>query len=395
MAASSPPTDASKHHRPPLWRDVRVIRVVLQVAFMVSVVLLILWLFGNLTANMRAQGIRTDYGFLDQRAGFALLGSDFRSSQTIQDALLVGLGMTLRVAIIGMIVALVLGLIVGVGRLSSNWLVRRTAGAYVELLRNVPPLVLIIFFYLAVIQRLPGITDPLRPGGVAILSNRSIWVPWVGLDEGSGGFLMALGIALIAAIAVGIWRSRRFAATGQPHHRALYGFAVFVVIAVGAWLVLDRPAQLSTPVLDGRSVEGGAQLYPEYGALLISLVLYTSAFIAEIIRGAIQAVPKGQVEAGMAVGLSWFDRLRYVVLPQALRIATPATGNEFLNLTKNVSLGVAVAFPELLRVSRIAIGNGHPAPQLVFISLAGYLLLSLIISLLVNIANRRLLLVER
>jgi len=395
VTASSPPVESARHHRPPPWRDVRIIRIVLQVTFLVAVVGIVVWLFNNLTTNMAARGIRTDFGFLAQRAGFPLLGSEFRSSQTIQEALVVGVGMTLRVAVIGMIVALILGLIVGVARLSTNWLVRRAAGAYVELLRNVPPLVLIVFFYLAVITRLPGITEPLEPWGVAILSNRSLWVPWVTVDEGASGFLIMLGIGVVAAVAVGLWRTRRFDATGQPHHRALYGFGVFLAIAVIAWLLLDRPTELSIPSRDGRSVEGGAQLFPEYGALLISLVLYTSSFIAEIIRGAIQAVPKGQVEAASAVGLSWFDRLRHVILPQALRIATPATGNEFLNLTKNVSLGVAIAFPELLRVSRIAIGNGHPAPQLVFLSLAGYLVLSMIISLLVNIANRRLQLVER
>lgn len=395
MTASSPPLETAKHHRPPPWRDVRVIRVVLQVGFLVAVVGLVYWLFNNLTTNMSARGIRTDFGFLDQRAGFAILGSEFRSSQSIQDALIVGVQMTLRVAIIGMVVALVLGVIVGVARLSTNWLLRRAAGAYVEILRNVPPLVLIVFFYFGVITRLPGITEPHEPGGVAILSNRSLWVPWVRVDEGATGFLLALGLGVVAAIVVGIWRTRRFDATGQPHHRALYGLLVFVAIGVIAWLLLDRPTELSVPVRDGRRVEGGAQLYPEYGALLISLVLYTSSFIAEIIRGAIQAVPRGQVEAASALGLRWFDRLRYVILPQALRIATPATGNEFLNLTKNVSLGVAIAFPELLRVARIAIGNGHPAPQLVFISLGGYLVLSLIISFLVNVANRRLQLVER
>jgi general L-amino acid transport system permease protein len=344
---------------------------------------------------MSARGIRTGFEFLDQRAGFTIVGSEFRSSQTISEALLVGLGMTLRVAVIGIVVAMILGLLVGVGRLSSNWLVRRTAGIYVELLRNVPPLVLIVFFYFALLTRLPGINEPLEPGGVAVLSNRGLWLPWITVDEGATLFLVALAVGVVLAVAVGLWRTRRFDRTGDPHHRFVYGALVFLGVALVAWLVLDRPAALSVPVRDGRRVDGGAQLFPEYGALLISLTLYTSAFIAEIIRGAIQAVPRGQVEAASSLGLAWSDRLRYVVLPQALRIATPPTGNEFLNLTKNVSLGVAIAYPELLRVSRIAIGNGQPAPQLVFISLAGYLALSLIISLFVNVANRRLRLVER
>jgi general L-amino acid transport system permease protein len=159
--------------------------------------------------------------------------------------------------------------------------------------------------------------------------------------------------------------------------------------------VMRPPVGATVPTLDGRVVDGGALLYPEYLALLISLVLYTSSFIAEIVRGSIQAVSKGQVEAADALGLTWFDRLRLVVLPQALRIATPATGNEFLNLAKNVSLGVVIAYPELLRIGRQAIANGQPAPQVMVIVLAGYLGISLAISLVVNIANRRLQLVER
>jgi general L-amino acid transport system permease protein len=165
-------------------------------------------------------------------------------------------------------------------------------------------------------------------------------------------------------------------------------------VAVG-WVVLDPPVTASVPVLEGRLVDGGASLYPEYLSLLLAMVLYTASFIAEIVRGSIQAVPKGQTEAADALGLSPGQRLRQVTLPQALRIAAPATGNEFLNLTKNVSLGVAVGYAELLRVAQTATGNGQPAPQSLTLVLAGYLTLSIIISLVVNVANRRLQLVER
>jgi general L-amino acid transport system permease protein len=389
-------SDASRSpHKPPIWRDLRIIRIALQVAFVAAVFGGIAWLYDNLVTNLNRQGIRSDFGFLEQRAGFTILGTDFQASQPISEALLAGLANSLRVGVIGIILALVIGVIVGVARLSSNWLLKRAASAYVELLRNVPPLVLIAFFYFAVLTQLPTVDNAITPLELMVLSNRGLFLPWFEVAEGSQLFLVSVGVGVLAAVAVGIWRSRRFDATGQPHHRLLYGLATLLAVSAVAWLALDRPVTLTIPSLEGRIVDGGTEILPEYGALLVALVLYTSSFIAEIVRGSIQAVPKGQTEAGSALGLSWFVRLRYVVLPQALRIATPATGNEFLNLQKNVSLGVVIAFPELLRVARQAIGNGQPAPQLMALALVGYLAISLVIAAIVNVANRRLKLVER
>jgi general L-amino acid transport system permease protein len=392
---TSPRSTAPGHHRPPPWRDLRVIRAVLQVGFVVAVLGTVAWLWSNLSANLARLGIRRDYGFLDQSAGFTILGSDFRSTGTIREALWVGFQNTLRVALVGIALALLLGIVVGVMRLSSNWLVRRTASLYVELLRNIPPLVLIIFFYLGVLATLPGIGDAATPGDLAVVSNRGVWLPWLDFGEGTGPFSVAAVTAIAAAMLVAAWRKRVHDHTGVPHHRVLWGGGTLLVLVALAHVVLDPPVTVTVPTLDGRAVEGGALLYPEYFALLISLVLYTSSFIAEIVRGSIQAVPRGQVEAADALGLRWFDRLRLVVLPQALRIATPATGNEFLNLAKNVSLGVVIAYPEVLRVGRQAIGNGQPAPQILVIVLGAYLALSLTLSLVVNVANRRLQLVER
>ncbi|MEX2550059.1 MAG: ABC transporter permease subunit [Nitriliruptoraceae bacterium] len=381
-------------HRPPPWRDVRVIRVALQVGFVAAALGTIWWLYSNLANNLARLGIRRDFAFLDQSAGFTIFGSDFSATSSIRVALWVGLQNTLRVALLGIALALLIGIVVGVLRLSSNWLVKRTASIYVEVLRNVPPLVLIIFFYLAVLQTLPGISDAATPGDVMVVSNRGVWLPWVELGTGTGAFAATAAVAVLAAMLVAAWRRRVHDATGRPHHRVLWGGGTALVLLGLGYLTLSPPISMSIPLLEGRSVTGGALLFPEYAALLVSLVLYTSAFIAEIVRGSIQAVPKGQVEAAQALGLSSWDRLRRVVLPQALRIAAPATGNEFLNLSKNVSLGVVIAYPELLRVGRQAIGNGQPAPQILLIVLAAYLGVSLVLSLGVNIANRRLQLVE-
>lgn len=381
--------------RPPLWRDVRVLRATLQVGCAIGIVLLLRWLLTNLTTNLDRLGIRRDFGFLDQPAGFRILGSDFAASGSIREALLVGLVNSITVAVIGMGLALVLGVVVGVARLSSNWLVARTASMYVELLRNIPPLVLIVFGYLLILETMPRIEDARLVGNVAIVSNRGVWLPWFEVGDGAVWLLAAIAAAVAAALGVSRWRTARFDATGAPPRRVPYVVGTLLVGSVGSWWLLDPPVTASLPVIDGRIIEGGLSLYPEYLSLLLALVLYAASFIAEIVRGSIQAVHRGQSEAADALGLSPSARMRYVILPQALRIATPATGNEFLNLTKNVSLGVAVGFAELLRVAQTATGNGQPAPQLLGIVLAGYLLLSLAISAIVNRANRRLQLVER
>jgi general L-amino acid transport system permease protein len=382
--------------RPAFWRDVRVIRFVLQVAFLAATISLVRWLSGNLTSNLDRLGIRRDFGFLNQPAGFSILGApDFRAQDTIRQALIIGMTNAVRVAVVGILLALLIGIIVGVARLSTNWLVARSASIFVEALRNVPPLVLVIFFYLAVIAALPRIQDATFIGDIAIVSNRGIWIVWFEAAEGSRVFAFALLIAAATALVVARWRTSVFDRTGAPHHRALWSIATFILLLSASWIALDPPITLSLPVLDGRVVEGGAWLYPEYLSLLIALVLYASAFIAEIVRGSIQAVDRGQGEAADSLGLATGQRMRYVVLPQALRIATPAMGNEFLNLAKNVSLGIAVGFAEILRVANTAAGNGQPAPQLLIVVLLAYLALSLVVSVIVNIFNRRLQVVER
>jgi general L-amino acid transport system permease protein len=375
-----------QHQRPPPWRDLRVLRVFFQVLFLVAVAALAWYLFSNLVTNMRRAGIRTDFGFLRQPAGFAISGTDFSSRDSIWRALLVGLGNTLRVSIAGIVLASILGLIVGIARLSTNWLVRKCAAGFVEALRNVPLLVFLFFLYIAILQQLPPITRSIEAPGL-VLSNRGIWVPWLEPREEAGTFLWAFLIALGIALGAAVWRTVRFNATGQPHHRALWALGVFVVITVGAWAAMGRPLALTMPVRTERLVEGGFRMTVEQGALLVGLVLYMAAFIAEIVRGSIQAVPKGQSEAANALGLSGIQRLRYIVLPQALRVGIPPTGNEYLNLAKNSALGVLIAFPELLRVTRIAIGNGYPAPQLFGIMLLFYLGVSLVISVVTNTVN--------
>jgi general L-amino acid transport system permease protein len=381
--------------RPPPWRDVRVLRVFVQIAFLVGVFLLVRFLLGNLSTNLRNAGLPTTFDFLDAPSGFNITGSDFRPSQPIRHALLTGLGNTIRVSAVGILAATVIGLVIGIARLSTNWLVRKVATFYVEALRNTPVLLIILFMFNAVVLPLPPITRAAEVGGVLVLSNRGVYVPWGEAQEGARQFLLVLGLALVVAIVVGLWRTRRFDATGQPHHRVLWGLAVVLVIGGAGYLALSGPVTLSLPDRDGRVIDGGIQLAVTFSALLLGLVLYTASHIAEIVRGSIQAVPKGQNEAAEAIALSAFQKMRYVILPQAMRIAIPPLTSQYLNLTKNSSLGIAVAYFEVTRVTFTSIGNGNPAPQHILLLMLAYLVLSLTISFFSNLVNRSLQLESR
>lgn len=386
MTAATPTTT----HRPPPWRNIRVLRIVFQAVFLVVVVSLLFYLVDNVVYNLERLGIPTGFDYLSQQAGFAIPDSDFRSSQSLQDALLVGVQNTLKVSLLGIVLATIIGIVVGVARLSTNWLVRRAAALYVETLRNIPVLVIILFWYLGVMIRLPPIREAVEILDVIAISNRGIVIP--GFDKVGAGLafgLVAL-VAVAAAAAVWIWRTRRFDRSGQPHHRVLWSGGVLLLILAVGFVVSGRPWTVDTPEVGELSTTGGFRLSPEYGALLIALALYTASHIAEIVRGSILAVPRGQTEAANAVGLSGFKRLRHVVLPQAFRISIPPISNQYLNLAKNSSLGVAISYYEITKVTRVSISQQAPAVQAILILMGLYLVISLSIALVTNIVNRRL-----
>jgi general L-amino acid transport system permease protein len=381
---------ASRTRRPPPWRDVRVLRFAFQAAVLAAIAAFVLWLFDNVVGNLERLGIGTSFDFLDQPAGFRIPDSDFRTSQSLGDAILVGVGNTAKVAGIGIVLALVLGVVVGVARLSTNWLVRKSAALYVESLRNIPVLVIILFWYLGVILRLPGIGSPVEISGILVVSNRGAVVPSLTAEEGIGLFAAFGFAALVLAAAAWLWRTRRFDATGEPHRRVLWAAGALLLVLVVGYFASAQPFGVETPERGQFGVAGGLRLSPELAALLIALVLYTASHIAEIVRGSILAVHRGQGEAADALGLTAFQRLRFVVLPQAFRIMIPPLANQFLNLTKNSSLGVAIAFPEVTRIVRIAISQRAPAPQAIVLLMGVYLVFSLAIALVANLVNRRL-----
>jgi len=375
--------------KPPFWRNVRVLRWAFQAVFLFVVIVFLLYLWGNLTGNLDRLGIRTDFRFLRQPAGFAIPDSGFRSSQSVGAAFIEGARNTAVVAFVGIVLATILGVLVGIARLSTNWLVRRAAALYVESLRNIPVLVIIIFWWAGILIRLPSL-DENQAFGLMNVSNRGLVVPSL---NRTGDLTLFLVLLLVTALAVALvvrWRTRRFDASGEPHHRVLWGLAVAVVGLTFAYLVSGRPFTSSLPEVGAFGTTGGFRLSPEFAALLIALVLYTASHIAEIVRGSILSVQTGQSEAANALGLSGFQRLRHVVLPQAFRVSVPPLANQYLNLTKNSSLGIAIGYYELTRIARISISQAAPAPQATLVLMLFYLAFSLFIALVTNIVNRQL-----
>jgi general L-amino acid transport system permease protein len=367
-----------------------VLRFVLQAVFLVAVGGLLLYLVDNVVGNLERLGIPTGFDYLDQPAGFAIPDSDFSSAQSLGDALIVGIENTVKISLLGIVLATVLGVAIGVARLSSNWLVRRAAALYVETFRNIPVLVIILFWYLGVVLRLPPIGEAVEVPGLTVVSNRGFVVPW--FDQVGGGLLFAL-IALFGLAAAGVvwtWRSRRFDTSGRPHRRVLWAGGVLIAVLALGFFASGSPWALETPERGERSTTGGFRLSPEYAALLIGLALYTASHIAEIVRGSILAVPRGQTEAANAVGLTGFHRMRHVVLPQAFRISVPPIANQYLNLLKNSSLGVAISYYEVTKITRVSIAQQAPAVQAILLLMAIYLVFSLAIALVTNLVNRRL-----
>jgi general L-amino acid transport system permease protein len=381
--------------RPPLWRDVRVLRVLAQ-TLAVGVVLSILYvLWFNLTNNLRAAGLPTDFDFLNQPLGVDIPGSDISPSAPIWKGLLNGVKNTMALVVVGIPLLTIIGMLVGVARLSTNWLVAKAAGLYVELLRNIPPLLIIFFVFNAVVLQFPVLQESIDLAGLVVVNNRYIAVVGLTAQPNFGPFLLIMAGALLLAAAVWWWRTRRWERTGEHHHRFLWSLAVFSVLSLIGFFALGGPIGLSRPTLDGRVLEGGYAGLAAYWAVLAALVLYTASHVAEIVRGSILAVPRGQTEAANAIALTSFQRLRYVILPQAMRIAIPPVISQYLNYTKNTSLAIAIGYAEITRLTFQMIGNGQPAPQMISILMGLYLVFSLIISAVVNVVNRRMQLVTR
>jgi general L-amino acid transport system permease protein len=319
-------------------------------------------------------------------------GNSFDQSSPVWAAFIQGFINTIRVSIIGIVLAISLGTLIGMARLSKNFLVRVVASAYVEVFRNLPLLLLLTFMNLAVVlQTFPRIEQAWKPFELFVISNRGIAIPWF---EGSGtNLILVIGAAAVLAVLVSIARKKYSDRTGKPSRSLIFAFLIFLIVILGAWFILGY--SWTQPVVDGRGTIGGLRLDPSFFALVVTLVIYTSSHIAEIVRGSILSVAKGQGEAADAIALSHSKKMRLIILPQAFRVALPALGNQSLNLIKNSSLGAAISYFELTQIAQISVGNGSPAVPAFTVTLAIYLVISFVTSFIVNIFNRRLALVER
>jgi general L-amino acid transport system permease protein len=379
------------------WSDPRV-RAVLYQALAVAAVGGLLWyLFSNTVVNLAARNIATGFDFLNRQAGFAI-GEHlipYDAADTYFRALVVGLLNTLRIGVAGIILATMLGAVIGVARLSSNWLVAKLAAGYVEVFRNIPLLLQLFFWYAIITEILPGPREALRLFPGAFISNRGAKIP-VPADSAAYDYAaIGLALAVVLALVIHFWARRRRDAGGKPLPTGWLTLALLVALPVLGWLISGAPFAWDVPVLRGFNFTGGATLSPEFTALLMGLVIYTGAFIAEIVRSGILAVGRGQREAALALGLSERQALRLVVLPQALRVIVPPLTSQYLNLTKNSTLAVAIGYPDLVSVAGTTLNQTGQAIEGIAIIMTVFLTISLAISLFMNWYNRRIALVER
>ncbi len=382
----------------PLWRDVRVLRVFAQVAFLVIVLAVLGYLMRNMLGALQQQGMALGFGFLRLTSGFDI-GEyliPYSRASTYLTAFEVGLLNTALVSFLGIVFATILGVIIGVARLSRNILVQGLARAYIELLRNIPLLVMLIFWYTGVFLKLPRVNQAVPgPGGI-VLTNRGVAIPWGLPTDTFSTYLLILAGGLIAAALAAFICVRIGRRTGRPPLTWAWSLLAFLLVAATGWLALPgAPLRLDQPALQGLRMAGGKQLSPEFMALLSGLAIYTSAFIADVVRAGIQAVPKGQVEAAKAIGLKDLQVLRLVVFPQALRVIIPPLTGHYLNLTKNSSLAVAIGYPDLFSVSGTVLNQSGRAVECITLVMAVYLSLSLLTSLFMNWYNQRLRFIER
>ncbi|KMK77744.1 amino acid ABC transporter permease [Alkalihalobacillus pseudalcaliphilus] len=384
--------------RAPLWRNRIVIQVFWQVIFLIAVISIAAFFINNAANGLNRIGITFGFSFLNSTANFAIGDHiiDYSPSDTYGRALLVGLANTLRVAFVGIILTTIVGVIIGICRLSSNWLVKTLSATYVEVFRNTPVLVQIFFWYFAFFLTLPRLDDTQPALGVFYFSNRGFAFPWLEWN-GYTIWLIALIGGLILALVTRTVLLKKQIETGNRKYPLVSGILVFVVVCLVAFLAsgFSGPWTITVPEIVGMGFSGGNRITPEFAAILCGLVFYTASYIAEIVRGGIESVSKGQIEAAKALGLNSGKVLRFVTFPQAIRTIIPPVTSQYLGLTKNSSLGVAAGYFELYAIGGTVYNQTGKAIEVVIIWMIIYLSLSLLTALIMNIYNHMTRLVER
>ena len=385
--------------RVPLYNDPKVRSVVYQIVLAAAVALLVYGAVSNAVDHLRKAHIASGFGFWNQTAGFDIsqtLIAYTSSGSTYGRAFWVGLLNTLLVAGLGIVLATVLGFVIGIARLSTNWIVARAATGYVETIRNIPLLLQLLFWYNAVLKALPNIRDSLVIGGGVYLNNRGLMVPKPQAMPGFGWVELAFAIGVVATIALMLWARRRQMHTGHQLPVFWLGLVLIVGLPLVVLFAAGVPLHFDMPQAGRFNITGGVDLQPEFVALLLGLTIYTAAFIAEVVRAGILAVARGQAEAAYSLGLTPGPTLRLIVIPQAMRVIVPPLTNQYLNLIKNSSLAVAIGYPDLVQIfTGTVLNQTGQAVEVVAITMLVYLTISLVTSFAMNLYNRRVALVER
>lgn len=381
----------SSHAPVPFWRDIRVLQIFAQIGFLIAVIIFGYILISNLVNNLNASRLTIDFDVINRPFGTMISEgqTDFDPGESSNfEALLAGLKNTIRVVVVGLAGATILGVFIGIALLSTNYLLRTVSTWYVELFRNTPLLVQLYFIYRGLRTTMPrDLADSYELPGPIYVNRRAFNFP---LIEGTDTVWLLYGsIAIGVAIGIGlwIWRLRVMERTGQPAHTLRYFSVPVILFSVVGWLLAGTPFTVDNPQLEGLNFVGGDRLSAEYIALTLGLILYTAAFIADIVRAGIQSVPYGQIEAARAQGFSGGQTLRLIILPQALRLIIPPLGNQYLNLAKNSSLGIAIGFFDVYNVANVISNQTSQSVAVFAIMMVIYLSMSLIISAIMNGVN--------
>lgn len=391
--ASAAPSKGTSLFYNPTFRS-----VVFQLIAIAALVFFFYTIINNALTNLESRGIATGFDFLDQPAGFGigLTLIDYNETYSYGRTFVVGLLNTALVSVLGIILATMIGFVLGIARLSSNWLVSRLAAVYIETFRNIPLLLQIFFWYFAVLQALPSPRESMSLGEAVFLNVRGLFFPAPVFEPGSSVVLIAFVAGVIASIVINIWANNKQRLTGQQTPMGRIVLVLCVGLPLIAYFIMGMPISAQYPELKGFNFRGGISIIPELAALLLALSVYTAAFIAEIVRSGINAVSHGQTEAAMSLGLPRSKTLKLVVIPQALRIIIPPLTSQYLNLTKNSSLAMAIGYPDLVSVfAGTTLNQTGQAIEIIAMTMGVYLALSLITSALMNLYNRKVALVER
>ncbi len=390
-------SNTSKSSKTYFWNDEKTRSILYQVITAALVALLGYYLISNVQNNMEKQSIASGFGFIQKEAAFEIGETpiEYSAADTYGRALLVGVVNTLKISIIGMILTTMLGTLIGICTLSSNWLVSKLGTFYVELFQNIPVLLQLFFFYAIFYESFPGPRQAVNPFPGFFISNRGIDYAVPAAHEAHGWMFWAFVLGCVIIYFVNRWAHRRQDETGQQFPVFWFGLGALIGLPLLVWVVSGAPTAMDIPALKGFNFKGGSNISPEFSALLLGLVLYTASFIAQIVRAGIQSISHGQTEAAMSIGLKPKHVLSLVIFPQALRVIVPPLTSQLLNLTKNSSLAVAIGYPDFVAVAGTTINQTGQAVEGVALMMIVYLIISLSTSAYMNWYNKKIAIIER